>query len=164
MNPKQKGNNFEREIAKKLSRWITNDERDDILDRSHGSGLKSTVTGSPVQAGDICAVHKLGFPFVNKYIVECKNRRDYRLQDLIYWRERSRIIKDWRKLLRECKNFNRIPLFIIKNFRCPTLLGTNKFLPKLDEMAEIFGSKSSEDILLYDFEMFLKIEPKKVIK
>jgi len=58
-NSKSIGNNYEREIAKKLSEWITQGERDDVLWRDLSSGARATTRKKSgkdsLQEGDFVA-------------------------------------------------------------------------------------------------------------
>jgi hypothetical protein len=72
-----KGGTYEREIAKLLSRWWTDQKRDDIFWRTSNSGGRATVrarkgltTGN--HAPDLCAIDPIGQPFVDLIAVEIK--------------------------------------------------------------------------------------------
>ena len=60
----EKGSEFERDVSKQISNWITDDERDDVLWRSQASGARAktrakknkTLQG---QYGDLAATDKL---------------------------------------------------------------------------------------------------------
>lgn len=74
---KNKGGNFEREIAKKLSLWWTNNEREDIFYRSHSSGARFTSRkkagkDTALQSGDITASDPIGAPLIEKWSIEIK--------------------------------------------------------------------------------------------
>lgn len=81
---KQKGGQFERDVCKRLSYWISKGTREDIFWRSAMSGGRATVHGMKVrQAGDICAVAPEGHAFCNKFFVECKHVKKLGLDQFI---------------------------------------------------------------------------------
>lgn len=73
----QKGSSFERDMAKKFSKWWTGGETDDVFWRSSGSGARATsrtkqgkkTTG---HYGDMSAVDDRGTPFIKFFTVEMK--------------------------------------------------------------------------------------------
>jgi hypothetical protein len=72
---RQKGINFEIEIAKTLSRWIGDSKRKYCLWRSLGSGSLATRAQNfefVEQSGDICALSEKGREFTSRIYVECK--------------------------------------------------------------------------------------------
>lgn len=76
-NGKNKGSNFERLISKKLSRWWSEDERDDIFWRTQSSGGWSTnrrMAGqtTSTQQGDIQALDPVGQPLLEALCIEVK--------------------------------------------------------------------------------------------
>jgi len=102
---KQKGNEFERKVCKKLSLWISNGERDDIFWRSAGSGSRATVSKTVRGTGDIVAIDPLGFPLIDRFVIECKNHRKL---------DRAKIYSFYIKLLDQCINIDLYPLLIFK--------------------------------------------------
>lgn len=75
---KQKGSEFEREVCKILSLYVTAGHRDDVLWRSAMSGGRATVAlkkGKRLDhvAGDICAIHPAGQLLTDEYFIECKH-------------------------------------------------------------------------------------------
>lgn len=122
-----KGQNFERQIAKYLSRWITYGDRDDVFWRSSNSGGRATVraaTGSAggLVSGDLCAVRPEGFPLLEVFVIECKFYKDLKLQDLPFDRK-SVIPKAWNKVCKESVRESRRPMLILKQNNRPILLG-----------------------------------------
>lgn len=86
---KQKGSNFEREICKKLSLWVSEGKRDDLYWRSAMSGGRATVrskVGKTTinQLGDITAVDPLGFPLTDKFVLECKSYKSLSWESFVY--------------------------------------------------------------------------------
>lgn len=72
-----KGGDFEREVARELSLWFTQKERDDIFYRSHGSGGRfsaryKTGKDTALQGGDITCSDPIGEPLIKAWNIECK--------------------------------------------------------------------------------------------
>lgn len=72
-----KGGSFEREIAKALSLWWTENTRDDVFYRSHASGGRFTSRrkigkDTALQGGDITASDPIGEPLISEWSIEIK--------------------------------------------------------------------------------------------
>lgn len=72
-----KGSQFERDIAKMLSRWWTDGKRDDVFWRSQQSGGRATQRAksgldTANQQGDLQAMDSIGQPFIDRVCVELK--------------------------------------------------------------------------------------------
>lgn len=77
-HPKTQGGNYERDIARQLSLWLTEGKNPDVFYRSHASGGRATnrkKAGRELkgQYGDICAMEAIGKPLIDKWTIECKH-------------------------------------------------------------------------------------------
>ena len=95
---KAKGSEFERQVCKTLSLWISDGERDDIFWRSAMSGGRATLaikkgSISTAHAGDITPTHSLGFEFLEQFMVECKFYKDLNVESLIFGTSTGEIYK-----------------------------------------------------------------------
>jgi hypothetical protein len=122
-NPKNKGGSFERDVARTLSLWVSNNRHDDLIWRTATSGAKATVSvrsGKKVKThiGDLMAVerHREANVLTSRFIIECKHVRNLRWDALVYGTPESgnTIIPFWRKLLREANTHKRMPMLIAK--------------------------------------------------
>jgi len=88
-NPKQKGNNFERDIAEKLSLWLTKGEEKRACWRSDTSGASATIWAKKKEearyvqanAGDIVKIAEKGLyedldKFFDTFVIECKHYKE----------------------------------------------------------------------------------------
>lgn len=131
---KNSGSNFEREIAKSLSLWWTNNERDDIFWRSSASGARFTQRrksnkDTKYQGGDLTFTDPIGEPLILKYNIEIKKgysktrknkkgdttRTNWCLMDIIDSQQETPLILEfWEQSVRDAKLTNRIPILIFK--------------------------------------------------
>jgi len=77
MPVKGKGSEFERQICKRLSKWWTDEERDDVFWRSQTSGARATTRGKSGlktfgQYGDIQACDPCGQTLLDVFTIEVK--------------------------------------------------------------------------------------------
>jgi hypothetical protein len=72
-----KGGSFENEIARQLSLWFTDGQRDEVFGRSDGSGSRFTSRwkkgkNTVNQHGDIAAMDSIGEPLIKIWSIEAK--------------------------------------------------------------------------------------------
>jgi len=77
MGKSAKGGQFERDTSKLLSKWWTDDERDDVFWRSSQSGGRATVRAKKGMKtansyGDIACLDEIGRPLLNYFCLELK--------------------------------------------------------------------------------------------
>ena len=119
-----KGSDYERDVCRRLSRWVTNGEKDDVYWRSAMSGGMATRrkdTDSFI-SGDICAVREEGFALLRIFVIECKRVNDLHLHTLPYDRQ-SNIFLFWRQACTQARRERRQPLLIARQDRFPELVG-----------------------------------------
>ncbi len=99
----KKGKKFEKEIAKKISVWWTNGERDDVFYLTSGSGSRYTFrkkVGKDTKnsSGDIGILDPIGQPFLNIFSIEAKNGYSNKLDIMSIIdgkKDQKHIIFDW---------------------------------------------------------------------
>lgn len=131
---KQKGSSFEREVAKNLSKWISNGERDDLIWRSAMSGGRATLQikkgqTNLSQVGDLSAIDRAAHSFLDKFVCECKH---YKSLDILAGMIHSRgnLFQFWDRLCKDSIHVKKLPMLIARQNRVPTLvlvspIGTN---------------------------------------
>ena len=82
MGKAAKGSDFERELCRRLSRWWTGGERDDIFWRTSQSGGRATQRSKKDlktfgSYGDIAAVDPIGQPLMKMFTIELKRGSSY---------------------------------------------------------------------------------------
>lgn len=129
---KPKGNAYEREICKDLSKWISYGERDDIFWRSAMSGGRTTVGLKKgivrnTQGGDITAIDPIGNKLTNKYVIECKSYKNIHLQSMLFYIPKNGSIYEfWIELYNKSKQLGKDMMLIIKQNNLPKLIGLTK--------------------------------------
>ena len=91
MNGKAKGSQYERDICRKFSIWISGGKNPNLLWRSAMSGGRSTLQVkkggiNKEQSGDISAVGEEGHRLINIAYLECKNYADLGLANFFMGR------------------------------------------------------------------------------
>lgn len=173
VNGKQKGSQYEREISKTLSLWLSNNKYDDLFWRSHSSGgrftqrfknFKNTIN----QSGDITSTCKISEEFIKHFTIECKFYKEISLWDFVTGNKNG-IVKFWIQTINESKSANKHPLLILKSNYKPVLLITNNYvsdkLKKISDVEEIMIINNEiENCVIYLFENFLNINPQQIIQ
>jgi hypothetical protein len=150
---KIKGGEFERAICKKLSRWVTDGEREDVFWRSAMSGGRATIRGTEVrQAGDICAVAEEGWEFCNKWFVECKHVKELNIIAFFLKKESGELRRFWEVARDKAALHSRVPMLIACQNRVPIIVLSKGFhlagwtLP----IAVCYNQTETVDITLLD--------------
>lgn len=137
MNGKQKGSQFERDICKSLSLWVTGGKSIDVFWRSAMSGGRATVKQGLVrQAGDITSVAPEGHALTNPFYLECKHLKKITLDSFLTGR--GELINIWQKTVLEAVKYDRIPVLIFRQNRWPTVWCTTyKGVQKLQAHSKV---------------------------
>jgi len=122
---KQKGAQFERDVAVGLSKWASSGQREDLFWRSSMSGGRATVGRKKgkelvAQAGDLSAVHSSGQPFLDKFYCELKSYRDLQYANILTGN--GNLVKFWQSTVIEANNYRRHPMLIAKQNRLPVVV------------------------------------------
>jgi hypothetical protein len=163
---KQKGAAFEREVCVALSRWISDNKRDDIFWRSAMSGGRSTVAKKrgkmlATQAGDLSAIDPLGHGFIDRFVVECKHLKSLRLESAI--KGNGILLDIWDKLDLGSRCLAKEAFLIMKQNNWPILLGLNRGIMGhyAEEMISPLVMFPRINLNIYSFEEWLKkVEPR----
>ena len=150
---KNKGNAFERVIAKQLSTYFYSDP--DALVRNFNSGGLATMRkGAGLSPGDIIQVKYLDKTF--PYSVECKHHKKFSLSDLMLENTKSTLYKAWVQCKRDATTLDKIPMLIFKqNFGDVFVVLEGSYLDSL-----ILASYSSycitKNLTIFKLDSFLK--------
>jgi hypothetical protein len=125
---KQKGSAFEREICKKLSLWVSSNERDDLYWRSAMSGGRASVQfkkgkTNKTQVGDITAIDSEGEILTNNWIIECKTYQNLHIDSLFFGTPKSNsLLEYWDVLCKQCDIYKKAPILIAKQNGKPIII------------------------------------------
>ena len=118
---KDKGGNYEREIGYKVSLWLSDGARKDVLCRTVGSGAQFTsskqLSGIP---GDLRSQHPLADKFCERFVIECKHWKD--LDILSFLLEKGELYEALKKVTKEGTDLKRLWMLIARQNRKPDLL------------------------------------------
>jgi len=169
-NGKRKGSNYERDISKKLSLWLSDGKEDDIFWRSQGSGSRHTIRYKKNlklegQSGDIASTRSgISEDFLKVFSIEIKFYKDINLWGLITGNNCG-ILDFWKQANEQAKKVGRIPILISKENYKPTLfISTKEFyniIKNFKLKPELEVNLSNQKIFIWKLENILKIDPKK---
>ena len=153
-----KGGSFELEIAKVLSLWLTEGERDDLVCKTDTSGGRATVrtkVGKETNIylfGDLKHSDDLARPMVDSWSIELKTgygkksklkngtlvKRNWDILDLLDGTEKVPVLaKLWAQCVNDADLSHRTPILIFRrNLRAPCILMPRPTMRKLEM---IFG-------------------------
>ncbi len=123
---KQKGAQFERDVCRELSLWVSHGNQEDVYWRSAMSGGRSTVAALKgkrltAQSGDISCIHSVGEAFASKFLIECKNYADLNFLGLVTGK--GRLIEFWTEAKKQAASYGKLPLLIAKQNHVLPIVG-----------------------------------------
>lgn len=158
---KSKGNSFERDICRELSKWVSCGEREDCYWRSSLSGGKATIAKAKgkmllAMTGDISCINPIGQPFLDRFYLELKFYRDLNYTGILTGT--GHLVRFWEKTVLEANCYGKMPILITKQNHLPiTVALQSAGLTKLglaDPQAIISAWRHGMHIFL--FEDFIK--------
>jgi len=124
-----KGSDFERQICKMLSLWVSKGERPDVFWRTAMSGGRATVhrkRGTLYrQSGDICSVSLEGHGLTDTFYFELKNYKNLDILSFLL-KDRGQLSVFWKRAKEEARYYRLRPVLILKQNFLPVLVVVNK--------------------------------------
>lgn len=125
INSKQKGSNWERQICRALSQWISNGKRYDVFWRSAMSGGRATIMLdkgylAKAQVGDISSIASLGERLLDHFIIESKFYEDLQLPRMVL-KNSGFLVDFWKELESKAVVYSKQPMLIGKQNNMPAL-------------------------------------------
>jgi len=128
---KRKGSDFERDVAKILSRWWAPDlykKGELVFWRTHASGAASHISSK--QLGDITYINECGRPLLDLFVIECKRTRRFNLFGVIAGDKSVPLLGWLRKLRVEAGESGRYGLLVFKLDRYPIMCAVDVYVSK----------------------------------
>jgi hypothetical protein len=174
MSKSSKGGQWERDIAKILTFWLTGQNKEYYFWRSPGSGSIATNTGTnPSLHGDIIPVKPEAEFFCNIFLCECKNGyKEASLNKHLKYNKSDPIKSFWEQCVEDAQNSNKYPMLIFKKKGYPTpWLGItyeiynkiNKYLKEL-RYIHLCWAEELPDIYFFEYKEFFDIISPDIIK
>lgn len=128
---KAKGIQFERQICKDLSLWISGGKREDVFWRSAMSGGRATVREKygiqlQSQVGDISPISALGETLLDSIVIECKFYKDLELFKGITT-DNGVLYGFWKSHQSLAYSYRKYPMLIAKQNNMPTCVLLPRF-------------------------------------
>jgi hypothetical protein len=106
---KGKGGGYERKVGEKLSLWISQGIRKDLLCRTVGSGAQFTTAAKKLisagHAGDLMSQDLLSQEFCSKFVIECKFWKN--LEIIKFLDKKGELFDALKKVQKEAKDVNK---------------------------------------------------------
>lgn len=168
---KIKGGEYERNISKKLSLWISQEKRDDLFWRTSGSGSRHTIRykknlTTEGQVGDITyTCSGVSEEFLKVFCLEIKFYKDINLWGTVT-KSKVGLLDFWEQADEQAKKVGKIPILIAKQNYKPALLISNKIFNKLfiknfKLKPELEVNLVNQKIFIWKLEDIFDINPKK---
>jgi hypothetical protein len=126
MNGKRKGSQYERDLCRKLSLWISGGKNPNLLWRSAMSGGRSTLARkkggiNKEQAGDISAIDPMGNRLTDSIYIEAKNYKDIGLAKFFMGLPGT-LTGFWKETVDAAKYNEKTPMLLVKQNFYPELI------------------------------------------
>lgn len=173
MNSKSIGNNYEREVAKKLSLWLTEGKNDDVVWRDLGSGARATVRSKQgkdtTRHGDFVPTDLAYKYFFDLFCIDSKSYKEW---NPLFINEKNMksnsILNQWIKVCKEAQE--KIPMMIchIRDRKTPefAIVPQDFLFPlnsiKFNIMTYIFSNSEIKNCILIMLDDLFKIKAKEV--
>ena len=169
-NGKAKGSSFERHVSVLLSKWVSNNERDDIYWRSHNSGGRFTKRMSvgkttEGQDGDLTCiskdpVHRMLTEFCS---IECKAYKEINFWNFIT-ETKSGISAFWDQACHQASQANKTPILIVKKNNMPILFFCKEPIKVVLDVEELLRIKYRDEYIYgFKFLDILELDPTSII-
>lgn len=117
-----KGADFERSVCKRLSKWLTRRQRDDLFWRTAMSGGRATLQRkkghrAAAQVGDIGAIDAAGERLTSLFVMECKSYKDLHFTSFLQAPDaaaQGTIHHIWQQCVIDARDHSKLPMLIAR--------------------------------------------------
>ena len=163
-----KGGEFERDVAKFLTKWLTGKKKPLAFWRMPGSGSFATISEeNSDMSGDIRGITSEGMEITNVISIECKTG----YPKTSFWQlfkeiKNFNIKLFWKQCCNDAKKPGKYPVLIYRKLRQEVIIGINKVLdnkliekkPKLDKLPSMeICWNDLESIKFYSMKKFFNV-------
>lgn len=167
---KGKGSTWERDVAKKLTKWLTGQEKPYVFWRAPSSGAMATLSIENREvSGDIIAIRPEGEFLIDKYSIEAKiGYPNSNFHKHLKGVKNDEIRLFWEQACGDAERADKLPMLIYKKKQYNALIGVSVVPDKLKDVFSItisWGSKNHLPIChFFDLEEFLiTVSPEELI-
>lgn len=169
---KRKGGSFERDVARKLTFWLSGQDKEYYFYRSPGSGGVATMNEENGEiTGDIIAIKPEARLLTSKFSIECKDGYpDADFMKLFKNNKNDTIQGFWDQCIRDSRKANKQGMLIFRKKGMPILVGIegNTIFSKtmqdvIKEYVILSYGDTLPNIVFFEFDMFLDKLDKKVV-
>jgi hypothetical protein len=167
-----KGSNWERDIAKFLTKWASGKEKPYVFWRAPGSGSMATLSEENKEiSGDIVALRIEGAFLTDKYSIEAKNGYpNANFHKHLKSNKNDEIKSFWEQCCRDAFNANKRPLLILrkKGYNAIVGISCNEIINKIKDLNSIsmaFENEYLPSVCFFDMKSFFdRITPDDIRK
>jgi hypothetical protein len=163
---KQKGSQYERDVCRRLSLWISENKNPNLFWRSAMSGGRSTLALkrggiNKEQSGDISSVSEEGHTLIDQFYIECKNYTDLGIDNFLVGKS-SKLTSFWKETCTAAKKNDKLPMLVAKQSYFPELIilslsGIREMLFKeMFPHTRIYTGVNGNEVIVALFDDFLK--------
>lgn len=154
-----KGQQFERDVCRRLSLWVSGGKSKNLFWRSSQSGGRATTLRKKGErlashAGDIAAIDPAGTAFIERFFIECKRYRNLHL-DMLFYDVTGVFWPMWDKCKEQAEHYNKVPVLIFKENSRKELLCTDT---RLGAALVALGVRSTCSFPAFDLYVFDMLE------
>jgi len=160
---KAKGADFERQVCRDLSRWLSAGAAEDWLWRSAMSGGRATLAArrgkqSRTQVGDLSSIHPSAAAFTSQFVVECKRYHDLHIHGLFAVPPCGELAVFWGRLRDQAHRAGRHPMLVVRQDRAVCLVGLDQDGMRTLLLKWFNAHFPTENLYLLRWDAFLKYD------
>lgn len=165
-NSKSLGNQYERDVAKKISKWLTGSEDEIVVWRNVHSGSIGTVKKKKGESGknvdgDFQCLDSQYESFFNLFYIDSKSLTKINLFMINPANQKSnKLLNEWKKVVDDAESSNKEPMMWVKirdDRKIPEfIMMTNKFLINFDNFMECIFKDNKYSCIIFLQDEFLK--------
>lgn len=175
-NGKSKGSQWERDISRFLTNWLTGQSKDLAFYRSPSSGAVFTTAnfGNKEISGDIIALKQEGSYLIDLWSIECKNGYpDISLDNFLKYNKSDDLRDFWGQSSHDAKKSGKYPMVIFKKKGmkpawvaiCSVMFKKlNKYIKQERRVIHLKWANELDDMYIYSIDEFFEDITPEIVK